>query len=50
MSERLLLNSAKIHRTNSLEGEIKEKNYIKLDNSNISAKEVAKIIKVRFKL
>ena len=50
MSERLLLNSEKIHRTNSLEGEIKEKNYIKLDNSNISAKEVAKIIKERFKL
>lgn len=50
ISEKLLLNSEKIHRTKSLEGEVKEENYIKIDNTNISAKEVAKMIKEKFKL
>ena len=49
-SEKLLLNSEEKHRTESFEGEIKEKNYIKIENTNISAKEVAEIIKEKFNL
>jgi len=37
-------------RMNSLPWEIKEKNYIKINNTNISASETAKIIKDRFVL
>ncbi len=38
------------HRQNSLEGDIKEKNYLKINNTNLSAEDVAKQIKVNFDL
>ena len=50
LSEKLLLHAEEKHRMESKEGEVKEKNYLKIDNSNISAKEVAKIIKEKFDL
>lgn len=34
----------------SLEGEVKEKNYLKIENSNLSAKVVAQMIKEKFQL
>ena len=49
-SERLLLRSDITFRTESEEGEVTEKNYLKIDNTNISAKDVAKMIKEKFKL
>lgn len=49
-SEKDLLESVKKYRFNSKENEIKEKNYIKIDNTNISADIVAKTIKEKFKL
>ena len=49
-SEADLKESMEQHRLNSLEGEITYPNYIKLDNTNLSAAEVAKIIKERFQL
>lgn len=49
-SERLLLRSDIAFRTESEEGEVTEKNYLKIDNTNISAKRVAKIIKEKFNL
>lgn len=49
-SEKELLKSMEKHRLNSYEGEIKDKNYIKINNTNITAEETAKIIKDRFKL
>ena len=38
------------HRLNSLPGEVKEKNYLRINNTNICAEEVAKMIKEKFKL
>ena len=38
------------HRPNSLEGEIKEKNYIRINNTNIDPVTVANIIKDKFNL
>lgn len=38
------------HRLNSLEGEIPFQNYIKVNNTNLSAEEVAKIVKLKFDL
>ncbi|HEX4799133.1 MAG TPA: AAA family ATPase [Candidatus Paceibacterota bacterium] len=38
------------HRPNSLDGEIKEKNYIRINNTNISPEIVAKQIKDKFNL
>lgn len=38
------------HRQNSLEGEIKEKNYLRINNTNMSAEEVASRIKITFNL
>jgi hypothetical protein len=38
------------YRLNSLQGEIKYSNYIKISNTNLSAQEVAKIIKGKFLL
>lgn len=38
------------HRAESYNGEIKFKNYIKIDNSNLSAKDAAKMIKDKFEL
>ncbi len=49
-SEKLLLNAEGKHRMESMEGEVKEKNYLKIDNTNISATEVAKMIKEKFNL
>jgi len=50
VSERRLLEHEGIRRFNSNPGEIKEKNYIRIDNTNISAEEVSKIIKEKFNL
>ncbi len=47
-SEKDLLKSAKKYRFNTKENEIKEKNYLKIDNTNIDAKTVAKMIKEKF--
>ena len=49
-SKKDLIKGAKEYRLNSLPGEVKEKNYLRINNTNISAKEVAKIIKEKFKL
>ena len=49
-SKNNLISDSKKHRMNSYPGEIKEKNYLKIDNTNLSAKEVAKIIKEKFNL
>lgn len=45
-----IIKSNNKHRLNSLPGEIKEKNYLRIDNTNISAEDVAKIIKEKFNL
>lgn len=49
-SEQELLNSVNKYRLNSEDGEIKHKNYIRINNTNLSAEAVAKIIKDEFKL
>ena len=49
-SEKDLLKSVEKYRFNSIENEIKEKNYIRIDNTNIAADVVAKIIKDKFYL
>ena len=51
-SENELLNSLKKHKLNSDPGEGEKifKNYMKIDNTNISPEEVAKMIKERFNL
>jgi hypothetical protein len=49
-SEGDLKKSMETYRLNSLEGEIKYSNYIKINNTNLSAAEVAKIIKGKFLL
>lgn len=49
-SEKDLLKSIEKYRFNSNENEIHEKNYIKIDNTNITADVVAKTIKEKFKL
>ena len=49
-SEKDLLNSMEKYRMNSNEGEIQEKNYIRINNTNISAEDVAKMIKEKFGL
>ena len=49
-SEKNLLNSMDKFRMTSQEGEITRENYIKIDNSNLSAEDTAKIIKDRFNL
>lgn len=49
-SQKLLLEYVEKHRLNSLPGEIKEKNYLRIDNTNLSAEEVAKMIKEKFDL
>jgi hypothetical protein len=49
-SEYDLITTMKRHRLNSIEGEIKKKNYIRINNTNLSAEEVAKIIKEKFQL
>ena len=49
-SEKDLLKSIEKYRFNSKEDEIKEKNYIRINNTNIDAKTVAEIIKEKFEL
>ena len=51
-SEKDLLESIKRHRLNSNPGEVEKvfKNFMKIDNTNLSATEVAKIIKEKFNL
>lgn len=49
-SERELLNSVNKYRLNSEKGEIKQKNYLRINNTNLSAESVAKIIKEKFEL
>lgn len=49
-SEKNLKESLLSHRINSQEGEIKEKNYIRIDNTNLSPKDVAEKIKNKFNL
>lgn len=49
-SEGDLKKSMETYRLNSLEGEIKSSNYIKINNTNLSAEEVAMIIKGKFQL
>ena len=50
ISEKRILESEKIHRYNTYDGEIKEKNYIRINNTNLSAKHVAKMIKEKINL
>ncbi|MBU5351621.1 AAA family ATPase [Paenibacillus silvae] len=49
-SEQNLIQTMEQHRLNSFEGEIKRANYIRINNSNLSAGEVAETIKNRFAL
>jgi hypothetical protein len=49
-SNQRLINTDKNYRCVSNDGEIRFDNYIKIDNSNLSAELVAKIIKERFDL
>jgi len=49
-SENDLITSVGKHRMNSFEGEIKEKNFVKINNTNLVPEEVAKMIKERFQL
>ena len=49
-SESDLLNSVENHRLNSREGEIKESNYLRINNTDLSPKKVAQKIKHRFDL
>ncbi|KMJ57171.1 shikimate kinase [Bacillus sp. LL01] len=47
-SERDLMETLDKHRLNSLDGEITFENYIKIDNTDLSAGEVARVIRERF--
>lgn len=49
-SERDLLGTMEKYRLNSLEGEIKKENYVRINNTELSPVEVAQIIKESFKL
>lgn len=49
-SEADLKNSMQKYRLNSLKGEIKKENYIRINNTNLSAGEAAEIIKGKFQL
>jgi hypothetical protein len=49
-SEQDLKQTMEHHRLNSLEGEIKKENYLRINNTKINAREVAEIIKNRFAL
>lgn len=48
-SEKDLLKSVKKYRLNSRQNEIKEYNYLRINNTNIPAKDTAQMIKARFK-
>lgn len=49
-SEKVLLYDEKAYRMNTLEGELPDKNIYKIDNTKLSAAEVAALIKGRFGL
>jgi len=49
-SEGLLHDAEEKYRQNSLPGEVTEPNYLRIDNTNLTAEEVAKQIKEAFKL
>ncbi|HWJ78266.1 MAG TPA: AAA family ATPase [Niallia sp.] len=49
-SEKDLKTSMEMYRLNSLEGEIDHPNYLRINNTNLSAEDVAKYIKDRFSL
>ncbi|MCQ4088400.1 shikimate kinase [Saccharibacillus sp. JS10] len=49
-SESDLIQTMNNHRLNSQEGEINRKNYLRINNADRSAEEVAKLIKTEFKL
>lgn len=49
-SENQLRNSTKMHRANSNDGEIEEKNYLRINNTSMEAKDVAILIKEKFNL
>lgn len=49
-SDRRLIEAEDKYRMNSYENEVKDKNYIRINNENKSAEEVAKIIKEKFNL
>jgi len=49
-SEQDLKRTMEQHRLNSLEGEIKKENYIRINNTKLTAREVAEMIKNRFNL
>ncbi|MFJ8260549.1 AAA family ATPase [Rummeliibacillus sp. NPDC094406] len=49
-SEAHLLSSIEQYRLNSKEGEIRQENYLKINNSNLSPDEVAQIITKRFEI
>ncbi|GGA15569.1 hypothetical protein GCM10008018_70400 [Paenibacillus marchantiophytorum] len=42
--------TAENHRLNSLEHEIKRANYIRINNTNLSPEDVARMVKDRFQL
>lgn len=50
LSNKRLIDDDRNYRIESLDGEIPFENYIKIDNSNLSAEETAKMIKERFNL
>ena len=50
MSNQKIFDADARYRLESLDGEIKFKNYIKIDNSNLLPEEVAKTIKEKFGL
>lgn len=49
-SEENLLSSMETLRLNSKDGEVQKENYFRIDNTNLSAEEVAKMIKKKFEL
>ncbi|MNI66682.1 hypothetical protein D3C73_1222690 [compost metagenome] len=49
-SEKDLLHTMEKHRLNSRQGEIQRENYLRINNTYLSAEEVAKEIKANFNL
>lgn len=48
--EKELIDSVSKYRMNSHEGEIKRENFIKIDNTDLSAEKAAEIVKEKFGL
>lgn len=49
-SEQDLLTSVENYRLNSVDGEIQFPNYIKIESTNLSAEDVAKMVQEKFRL